>query len=141
MGCILRLAGVKLDVDGLLRNSPLTPYRVDRKGQPRALRSRPPHADSGVHFSVSDRDFTDLRGQIVDAISYLETNQAAIRQLREFPGVESAGLDFGIARRDVAAQFDSFPSKLLRLAGNLGLDLDLSQYPVGESLESEATGA
>jgi hypothetical protein len=58
-----------------------------------------------------------------------------------FPGVESAGLDFGIARRDGAAQFESFPSELLRLAGNLGLDLDLSQYPVSESKESEGAGA
>jgi hypothetical protein len=141
MGCILRLTGSNLAVDDLLRLCTLEAYRVDRKGQAGPLKSSPPRAQPGIHLSVSDRSLDDLPGQIAEAISYLEINEGAIRRLREFPGVERAGLDFGIAWRDVAAQFDHFPSRLLQLAGNLGLDLELSHYPTAEPSASEAAGA
>ena len=141
MGCILRLTGSNLAVDDLLAISTLKPYRVDRKGGPGPLKSSPARARSGAHFSVSDRGFDDLAGQITDAIAYLEVNDAAIRRLAGFPGVESAVLDFGIEWRDVAAQFDHFPSRLLLLAGSLGLGLDLSHYPLAEPSSSEGAGA
>jgi hypothetical protein len=41
-------------------------------------------------------------------------------------------LDFGIVRRDVAIQCDRIPVELLVLAGSVGLEIVLSQYPPGD---------
>ena len=41
-------------------------------------------------------------------------------------------LDFGIERRDVAVQSDNLSSDLVRLAGSLGLAIELSQYPASD---------
>ena len=48
----------------------------------------------------------------------------------KIPSVEIATLDFGISQRDVAAQFDYFQPELVRIAGKLGLGLELSQYSI-----------
>lgn len=41
-------------------------------------------------------------------------------------------MDFGIARGDVAVQCDYFPPELIRLARELGLGIELSQYPLSD---------
>jgi hypothetical protein len=51
-----------------------------------------------------------------------------VRRLRKFPGVEAVTLDFGIWRRDVVVQCDHFSEELVRLAGELGVGLELSAY-------------
>ena len=43
-------------------------------------------------------------------------------------GVEQLTLDFGIADREVAAQFDYFPPELLLAAGQLGIGIEISRY-------------
>src|SRR4029453_13649532 len=55
------------------------------------------------------------------------------RRLCTFSGVESVTLDFGISRRDVAVQCSQLPSELVRLAGSLGLNIELSLYPAIET--------
>ena len=130
-----------MSVDDVVRVCPLEPFRTDRKGEPSRIKSKGPESQSGAHFLVSPREFNDLAGQIAEAIAYLETNKAAIRDLMAFAGVEGAVLDFGTEWRDVAAQFDRFPAKLLQLAGNLGLDLEISHYPGAEPDAAEVAGA
>ena len=57
------------------------------------------------------------------------SGESARRRLCTFPGVETVALDFGIERRDVAVQCDRLPEELIRLAGTLGLGIELSHYP------------
>jgi hypothetical protein len=133
MSCVLRADGSDFLVDRFLEGSELTPCTVYRMGEPRftAIRSQGKvHESSGFHVSVSDSDFDNLHGQIQDAISFLEKNKVELERLRTFPGVERLTLDFGIARRDISAQYDYFPPELLYLAGSLGVGIELSQYPV-----------
>ena len=66
--------------------------------------------------------------QIRDAIKFLERHKRQLRRLSRLPGVETLTLDFGVARRDVPAQFDYFPPNLLLAAGKLGIGLELSWY-------------
>jgi hypothetical protein len=40
------------------------------------------------------------------------------------------GIDLRIDKEIVLTQSDTFPNKLLKLAGDLGLDIELSIYPV-----------
>ena len=59
-----------------------------------------------------------------------------------WPGVEAVDLDFGFERRDVAVQCDRLPPALVRLAGSLGLGIELSQYwASGDEPDAEPRGA
>ena len=92
---------------------------------------------SGINVEVSRADFNQLKVQVSDTIRFLETNKGQIEKLVKFCGaVGTIELDFAIEKRDVVVQTDSFPSRLLYLAGNLGLGICLSQYPVSDNKES-----
>ena len=133
MSCVLRANGSDFLVDRFLEHSDLIPCVVYRKGEPRSPASKPKgkiHETSGLNIDVSEADFDNLEGQIQDAISFLKQHKKELERLRKFPGVEGLALDFGIAKRDVIAQYDYFPPELLYLAGSLGIGIELSQYPV-----------
>jgi hypothetical protein len=106
---------------------------VRRRGEPVFPLTQPngrKSTHSGCTIEVSGRDFADFAGQIRDAIRFLKRHGPALRTLRRFPGVESARLDFGVAWRDVVAQYDVFPEELVVLAGRCQLGLETSHYPV-----------
>jgi hypothetical protein len=134
MPCVLRATGVEFEPETFLRDSSFDEEAdpVYHVGEPQS-ESKPDGRKcetSGFHFGVSEAEFDDLPGQIQDAIRFLEEREVELRRLVYFPGVERVCLDFGIDRRDVAVQVDSFPPSLSSLAGNLGLHLVLSLYPI-----------
>jgi hypothetical protein len=129
MACVLRIGGERLDPDTLLRAVALSAYRVDRKGTPHRLPSRGVFERSTVHLDVSAAAFSDLPGQVADAIAFLNTNAGAIGDALRFPGVEFATLDFPVAAKDVAVDSKYLPPDLLRRAGELGVGIELSTYP------------
>jgi hypothetical protein len=142
MSCVLRVSGRDLVAEDLLRACPIPACRVFRKGEPLTITSLGGiQSASGANFVVSERDMNDLAGQTADAIAFLKVNGHALRSLSSLPGVEHAVLDFGIGWRDVAVQSDRFPAELLRLAGGLGLELEVSRYPVGEPENEQVAGA
>jgi hypothetical protein len=81
--------------------------------------------DGDWNAEVSTADMTDRASQVKDAIQFLSTHRELLLDLPP-----KACLDFGVAAKDVAAQFEEFPSELLRLAGQLNLDLAISIYAV-----------
>ena len=132
MSCVLRVAGRHFDVDAYLRRGVLVPSGVYRRGEarfptlPRARES----LQSGFGIVVSKTDSSDLADQVKDAVSFLLRHRRAVRALRRRKGVEGATLDFGVERRpEAAVQVQVFPEDLVRLAGELGLALELSFYP------------
>jgi hypothetical protein len=136
MACVLRVAGRGFDVDAYIRRGKLVPSGVYRRGEarfptlPRARKS----PQSGFHIVVSKKDFADLAGQVRDAVTFLGHHRRAIRALRRRKGVETAALSFGVERRpDAVVQAEVFPEDLVRLAGQLGLALELSLYPEPEA--------
>ncbi len=101
------------------------------RGEPRLPRAQAEgkkNATSGVNITVSQADFTNLKRQIRETLRFLEKYKSALARIRRTPGVEQITLDFGVAARDVAAQFDSFPPELLLAAGKLGIGLEISWY-------------
>ena len=140
MSCILRVWGADLAVDALAIATPLTPYRLSRKGEHRHNSARQ-FDRSSAHFSVSDLDLDEFEGQVGETIRFLEQHSAELKRILAFPGVEGAVLDFGLAWRDVAAQVDRLPAALITLAGNLGIGIELSHYSVSEPDSAEAAGA
>ena len=132
---VLRAYGSHFDVDAYLADCPLPVCAVKRRGEP-VSPSQPDgrrHPESGVHVLASDADFDEFPVQVEEAIAFLRTNDSELRRLRRFSGVETVTLDFGIERRDGWLQCDRLPSELLQLAGPLGFDIELSQYPPAQS--------
>lgn len=140
MSCILRVYGTDLDVEHLLLESGLRPYKVYRRGEQTYLHTTGHHnAGSGFNLAVSEAEFHNPEQQVADALAFLEGHEPALTLLASFPGVENAVLDFGIEDRDVAAQVDSFPPRLLLLMGQFNLGLDISRYPRSPQ-DEEAVG-
>ncbi len=136
MSTVLRASGKDFDVDALLAVSSLRPTAVWRRGEPRAPKSNPSgpvRTTTGLNIPTSNAGFHELQRQISETIEFLQVEAAQIRQLVAWPGVEGAVLDFGIERRDVYVQCDYLPADLIRLAGELGLGIELSQYPIDGS--------
>jgi hypothetical protein len=134
MSCVIRAYGKDFDVDAFLKHSTLVPLVVARRGEGRAPNSRNPalrrHEQSGVNISVSTREFSDLEGQIEDAMRFLSANESELHRLRDSPGLEGISLDFPIEERDVIFQSDTFPARLLSLLGDLDIALVVSRYPM-----------
>lgn len=131
MGCVLKVAGRDFDVDDYLKRGALVATAVYRRGEarfptlPRARKS----LLSGFNIAVS-QDSPDFATQVKDALRFLGRHRRAVRALRRRKGVDGATLDFRVERRsEAAAQDKVFPEDLVRLAGELGLSLELSFYP------------
>lgn len=120
MSCVLRVSFPEIEV--ALKGLSISPYRVE---------------NDTAHFNVSDADFNNFNAQVNDAIVFLNSSGADVKLLMSEPSA-SGELDFAIEWRKVACQFDTFSSALVRLAGEFGLALTLSHYPVSEDSNAEA---
>lgn len=127
--CVLRACGDDFNPEDFLRTGRICSCHVFRKGDPRARRSHQPNEVSGFHADVSTASWRDLPAQVADAERYLSNNEPDLRRLIAFPGVTSVVLDFPVNRRDVPlVQSHVFPASLVRAAGALGIELELSLY-------------
>ena len=133
MTCVLRVSGKHFASRSYAQRTALPVVSAYSRGEPRLARTKPngkKHTTSGVNIQVSGADFTNLKRQIRDAVSFLARNRLALRRLTRIAGVEELTLDFGIADRDVLAQFDYFPPELIAAAGSLGIGIEVSRYRV-----------
>ncbi len=129
-GCVLRASGRDFDVDEFLAKSSLEPCEVWRRGQSRR-KSRPPSQTSGFNLVVSEAPGEDFRAQVKESIAFLAAYHDELARLRDVLGIEHSILDFGVILPDdlVFGQSNIFPAELVRLAGELGLGIELSLYP------------
>ena len=142
MSTVLRAYGTNFDVDAYLQGCTLPVCAVKRRGEPVYPLSQPSgrrNEKSGINVDASTADFDDFSGQLEETIVFLQTNSEQLKRLSKWPGIESLTLDFGIKRRDAAAQCDYFPPELLRLAGALEIGIELSQYSIEDDENSESS--
>ena len=118
-GCVLRVSGTDFDAKAFVAESGLKALRLQ---------------DSSFNVNVSSCEANDLPGQIQDALRFLESQADILRRLCSRPGVRLS-LDFGIAQKDVAAQFVRFPPELVRSAGEFPIGLDFSLYAISDSYQ------
>lgn len=111
MACVLRVSAPTLP--NVLKRISLTPYRVE---------------NGTAHFSVSDADSDDLRGQVQDALRFLTAHRAPLSALMATPHA-SGELDFATEYEPGAFLSRTVPASLTRLVGELGLDITISGYP------------
>jgi hypothetical protein len=138
--------GDEFDPQAVLPALSLRPYAVFRKDErcfPDDPRSETCHSAGGFKCEVSSAD-GNLEEEIRDAAEFLKEHLDDLARLRDLPGVEWMCLDFGIYLRidgeRCVVQYDYLPPELLRLAGELGIGIELSLYPIAgagrESSES-----
>jgi hypothetical protein len=148
MSCILTISGRNFDVDVFTDTTKLQPYRKSYKGQPKS-KSKPDGEKltcSSISIETSKAEFDNLKKQIADTIRFLKGNKNKLAHIVLTKGIDHAILDFGIDLRidgkDILTQSDRFPSELLKVAGDLGLDIELSIYPVDlEAMLDKRTGS
>jgi hypothetical protein len=131
MPCVLWISG-DFATEILEEAIQLTPYKKIEKGSVVQTKEGPKQYDTALcGFDVSQRDFTDFQALVNDAIGFLESNFNSLQGLEKVPGA-AAKLDFGyfttFTDNKIVAQYDTLPFQLLRLAGNLKIDIELSQY-------------
>lgn len=143
MSAVLRAYGNDFDVDAFLVGSTLPVCTVVRRGEPVFPATQPngrQHERSGLHVSVSDAGFDEFPRQAAEAAEFLHAEFEQVRRLYEWPGVEGVTLDFGVERRDVAVQCVTLPPALVRVAGSLGLAIEVSQYPAPDVEPGDESG-
>ena len=149
MPCNLVILGKNLDIDTFLSRSKLRGFTKIYKGEPR-FKSKPDGRKvehSRIAIQTSDADFDELDRQIKETIHYLKRKKDKLSHIKQVKEIDLALLDFGINlridKKKVLLQSDRFPTELLRLAGEIGLDLELSIYPIDmqDILEKKQTKA
>jgi hypothetical protein len=138
MSCIFRAGGKDFDVDALLSQISMAPDSFWHRGEkryPLSATNKKTSEHSGVRFLASGAEFSEFRKQIEDAIAFLHKNEIDIKVLMAFPGIEGAVLDFGAEIHPPGWASFTFPPELSGVAGNLGISLCLSVYPVDEEAE------
>ena len=136
MSCNLVILGEHFDIDAFLAKSKLRGYSKNYKGEP-MFKSKPDGrklAHSQVGIQTSKAGFDNLEKQIKDTTQYLKKHKDKLCHIKTTQGIELALLDFGIAlridRKKILMQTDRFPNELVKLAGEIGLDIELAIYPV-----------
>ena len=136
MSCMLRIGGDALDIDALLSLHPFDINRVWRKGEPRGSTGKV-HTSSGASVVVSDAEFEEFDLQVGDATAFLEAHGQIVAKAASFAGVDYAVLDFAVAlRKGYFSQSSCLPPRLIRLAANAGIGLEISHYPCSADEEA-----
>jgi hypothetical protein len=137
-GAVLHVVGEAFDPRPTLVGMSLEPYSEFRKGEkyfPDDPRSERRHRVGGFKCDVSAVDGV-LADEVIDAIAFLRRHYDDLARLGNIPEVESMYIDFGhylrIDEETVVAQSDFLPPALLKLAGVLGIGIELSLYPKPE---------
>ena len=130
MPCVLWIS-CECSSQELVKLLELEPYKTIEKGSVVETREGQKLYEQPLcGFDVSKADFTDLKLQTEEAIRWLETHLMKLKKLEQVNA--TAKLDFGYYTQfvdsKIVAQYDTIPHKLAKLAGDLMIDIELSQY-------------
>lgn len=144
MSAILRASGKEFDVDAFIEDSSLLIDRVYRVGEPVFPASNPEgrkSVQSGLSVVASKVNFEDYKLQMKESFLFMRDHADELRRLVAFKGLHSVCIDFGANIYPPGWCSFYFPHQLMKMAGNLGIDLELSVYPCepedNESKEDE----
>lgn len=115
----------------LIETIDLQPYKTIEKGSTVATRDGEKHFDHTLcGFDVSTGDFTDFKKLVQESTQWLSDN---FEKLSRLPAISAtAKLDYGFYTQfvdsKIVAQYDTIPWQLMKLASELKIDMELSQY-------------
>jgi len=132
MSCELKIRGIELDPDHLLRETGLHPRAIIRRGTEWAKVT--PHGwgiqkDSAVIVRIAEG--LDFEDQKAAAIEFLAEHKRILAGLTEFPGVESIEINFDVEYY-THLQIFILPPQLMRIVGELSFTVHLNTFPADE---------
>ncbi len=132
MAVILSVLGSDLNVRQLIRKVPVPVSSWFVRGERRNPVSYSLNKYSGFIYRVSEAGFNELEQACGDAEVFLSEHQDVLRACCRFAGIEQSRISFSVGIEDGVPSW-CFANSLVRLVGDIGLDLELSQYPVSVS--------
>jgi hypothetical protein len=129
--CVLKVYSDNNSFKSFATTSNIPVYSTYEKGDYRNETMKIIREDYGISFDVSDREWDELKGQIEDAILFLETHFEELKNLLSAHDISDAYLDFPIYSRldeNIVNQNDHLPKELIVLAGKLSLGIGMAIY-------------
>ena len=131
--CIFHVTSNDHSFKEFLKLHPELPvYQSHEKGDtPKIRQEDQVHEDYGFSCDVSDREWQDMEGQIIDMISFLEVYTPYLQKLKESHQITDWRFDLPYECRLNEKKFtqcDYLPPKLMHLMGALEIGLELSLY-------------
>ncbi len=132
MGTILKISGKRFDVDNFIIGWRIKPSAVHRKGDLRSKSRNEKVTTPQIIYDISDKGFNDLKGQVNETTKFLKRNKKHLQSLSTYKTIENISIDFAfdsrVGRRKVGVQIDYLPADLIRLCGDLGIGIILTQW-------------
>jgi hypothetical protein len=130
MPCVLWISS-ECNSDELIKTIELQPYKVIEKGAVVDTKEGEKTFDHTLcGFDVSTGDFTDFKTLVKETTQWLAMNYEKLSRLSAIHA--TAKLDFGFYTQfvdsKIVAQYDTIPYQLMKLASDLKMDIELSQY-------------
>lgn len=134
MGCILRIIGKKLDIDGFILKSKLNPEVKVYKGDP-IFKTKPngkkiPYSCLGI--ATSNAGFDEFDKQIKDTILFFKKNKEKLSHIPLTKEIDNATLDFGVYSKksedEFFVQHFRFSHPLIKLANEFDLGIEIVIY-------------
>jgi len=129
--CFLKIYSDKKSFKIFTASTSIPIFSVFDKGEFRRKSSKEPFPRNQISIDVSDKDFDEFKGQVTDAIVFLQTHFDELDLLMTTHDVTDAYLDFPLYSRltsDIVNQNDHLPKELIVLAGKLDLGIEMAIY-------------
>ena len=129
--CFLRITSETKSFKGNPALERLPLYSIHEKGELRRKKTGELHKNYRVGLDVSDAEWDDFPQQVEDAIEFLSVRGDALKQLLDSFKDASACMDFPLWSRlsdEILMQSEKLPTKLVALASQFELSIELSYY-------------
>ncbi|HRO42151.1 MAG TPA: hypothetical protein PL009_04920 [Flavipsychrobacter sp.] len=135
MPCVLWIS-CDCSSEELLKTIELQPYKIIEKGSVVETKDGEKHFEHTLcGFDVSTKDFTDFKTLVFESIEWLTANFDHLLKRSSLNTTEK--LDFGFYTQfvdcKIVVQYDTIPWQLMKLASDLQMDIELSQYWFAEN--------
>jgi len=127
--CVLKVYSDTNSFKAFSDNTNIPVHSCFDKGQ--AIKTNRLSKEFRISFDVSEKEWDDFKGQVADAISFLEKHYAQIKNLFATHSITDACLDFPIWSRldeNIVNQNDYIPRELIKLAGELNIGIGMAIY-------------
>ena len=127
--CILKVYSDTNSFKAFSKETDLPVYSCWDKGE--TITKKKLSTNNRVSFDVSQKEWDDFKGQVSDAIMFLEKYSAQIKRLFATHLVIDAYLDFPLWSRldeNIVNQNDHIPRELVRIAGELNIGIEMAIY-------------
>ena len=129
--CFLKAFSKTTSFKPFAQSSGMPVYSCFDKGEIRSKTKGTFYENYRISIGVSEREWDDFPGQVQDAIVFLKNWFSQIQSLSSNHQIDVLFLDFPIYSRisdDIVNANDHLPSELIRLAGALGLGIEMAYY-------------